>query len=786
MIFRANSEDNMLGSVKLLVVGFLLFGVLLWQGESVAADLSQTSPLILSIDVKGNHNVEKEAVLAKINTRPGQPLDRRQLSRDVRKLYKSGFFSDIRFVGTRTAEGIHLVCHVKEYPLIASLTMEGNDQFPTKDLQLKMKLKPGRIYSSKNRESDRNTLRKGYLKEGYYQVGIDFVPAKRKDGRIDLLIRVHEGEVTRINRIHIIGNEAFSDNVLRKELASRTSDLFSWFSDRDIFDTKRFGADGQLLQQYYLDHGYLDMKLDSEQITMAADKKSFSLTFSIHEGIRYSVEKVTLQGDLIPDQETLQTLISMDVGDIYSLSEMRATIDAITDRVGDEGYAFATVTPMLERNIDDHTVAITFDIEKGEEVYIERIEVSGNDKTEDKVIRRMLNQSEGARYSGSQVKQSKEKLRRAPFVDDLRVSFPKASADDKVDMKVDLTEKKSGSITGGIGFSQVEKVILTAKVQEQNFLGKGYQININGTLGKVTQNVTTSLTDPYFMGNNISATVNAFKTKADPQRTVNYQTDAIGSGLSFGIPLADYISYGIDYQITRTELSKVPATASVIQKAQEGRHSNGELTQNITWDSRDLIMAPTSGHLDTIRFAFSGLGGSFHFVEGFASSKWYFPFGEKKNVILNPSFRIGGIRGYSGSDIPLWRRYSLGGIGSVRGFDSFGISVRDAAGESIGGDSQGLASLNLFFPLPYMQTSGFRGVVFSDAGIVWGSASATVGATTINVHEPFSLSRVRYAAGFGIEWLSPIGPVGLSWAYPIRKMPGDIEKTFEFALGTTF
>jgi len=507
----------MLGSVRLLIVGFLLFGVFSWQGESVAADLGQASPLILSIDVQGNQNVEKEAVLAKMRTRAGQPLDRRQLSRDVRKLYKSGFFSDIRFVGTRTAQGIHLVCHVKEYPLIAKLKMEGNDQFPTKDLQLKMKLKPGRIYSPKYKESDRNTLRKGYLKDGYYQVGIDFIPTEREDGRIDLLIRVHEGGVTRINRIHMIGNTAFSDAVLRKEIASRRSDLSSWFSDRDIFDTKRFGADGQLLQQYYLNHGYLDMKLDSEQITMAADKKGFSLTFSIHEGVSYSVEKVNLQGDLVPDQKTLQELIKLEPGDIYSLNDMRATIDAMTDRVGDEGYAFATVTPLLNRNIDNHTVAITFDIEKGEEVYVERIEVSGNEKTEDKVVRRLMDQSEGARYSGTQVKHTKEALKRAEFIEDVRVSFPKGSVGDKVRMKVDVTEKKSGSIAGGLGFSQREKVIITARISEKNLLGKGYQASINGKLGKVTQDITASLADPFFLDTNIRASLNVFKTKTDPQ-----------------------------------------------------------------------------------------------------------------------------------------------------------------------------------------------------------------------------------------------------------------------------
>jgi len=794
MIFRVKSEGNILGFIRLLVVSLML-SIFTWQATAVAADAQaaapqgaeQTAPLILSINVKGNHNVEKEAVLAKIASRVGQPLDRRQISRDVRKLYKSGFFSDIRFIGTRTPRGIHLVCQVKEYPLIAKLKMEGNDQFPTKDLQLKMKLKPGRIYSSRYREADRNTLRKGYLKDGYYQVDIDFIPTERKDGRVDLLIRVHEGEVTRINRIHMIGNNAFSDATLRKEIASRQSDLMAWFSDRDVFDTKRFGADSQLLQQFYMNQGYLDMKVDSEQITMAADKKSFSLTFSVHEGAQYSVESTILQGDLVPDQKTLQELITLKVGKTYSLNEMRDTITAITERVGDEGYAFATVTPQLKRNIDDHTVAVTFDIEKGEEVYIERVVVIGNEKTEDEVLRRLIDQSEGSRYSGTQVKHSKEALKRAPFVEDVRVSFPKGTADDKVDMKVDLTEKKSGSISGGLGFSQREKVIITAKISEQNLLGKGYQANINGQIGKITQNVTGSITDPNFLNKNISATLNIFRTKTDTLLTVSYQTSSFGGGLAFGIPITHYLTYGINYQINSTDLFNLPATSSLFQRAQEGRQTIGEVIQSLSWDTRDRFIATSSGYLNSVRVGVAGFGGPSRFVEASVSSRWYVPFGEKQDVVFNPSFLVSSIRPVGGQEIPLWRRYSLGGIGSLRGFDTFGVSIRDPlTQEAVGGNGMATASMNLFFPLPYVQTAGIRGILFADAGTVWGSASTVVGNLAINVSEPFSLSRVRYTAGFGIEWISPIGPIGLSWAFPIRTMPGDLEKSFEFAIGSTF
>ena len=748
----------------------------------------KNAPVILSIDIEGNHNVEKEAILAKMDSRVGEALSRRQLSRDVRNLYKTGFFSDIRFTGDRSSRGVRLVCHVKEYPLIAKVEMEGNSEFPLKDLQLKMKLKPGRIYSPRYRKSDLNLLRKGYLKKGYYQVGIDFIPHQLKDGRINLLIRVHEGRITRINRIHMIGNKAFSDATLLDQLASRQSGLFAWFSDRDIFDQKRFGADGQLLQQYYLNHGYLDMKFNSKQITMEADKKSFSLTFSIHEGPRYRVSKVDLQGDLTPDRETLQKLIAINTGEIYSLNKMRKTITALTDRVGDEGYAFASVTPQLNRNLNDHTVAITFDIEKGKEVYVERIEISGNDKTEDSVIRRELIQSEAARYSGSQVTNSKKALKRLPYISDTRVSFPKAGADNKVDMKIGVTEKKSGTISAGVGFSQREKVILTAKISEQNLLGKGYQASLNGQLGKITQNMTGSLTDPFFLGSHVSASVNGFKTKSSSQSTsVNYDTSSVGGGLGFGIPLTRQLTYNINYQYSSTNLSGVAANASIFQQAQLGRQSTGEITNSLTWDTRDQLISTTSGHIDSLSISTAGLGGSNRFVESSVSSRWYFPFGKNENIVLNPSMRFNAIRGFSGKDVPLYRRYSLGGIGSLRGFDSYGVTLRDpATGEIVGGDNQATASLNLFFPLPYTQTSGIRGLVFADAGNVWGSASVVVNGKSFSANEPFSLSRFRYTAGFGIEWISPIGPVGLSWAFPIRSQPQDVQKSFEFAIGSTF
>jgi len=773
----------MTGFVRLLCMLLVLgSGICCMPFLSYAAN---DSSVILSIDVKGNHFVEKQAILARMGTRVGQQLNRKQLGRDVRKLFKTGFFSDVGFTGTRTSHGINLVCHVKEYPLIAKLTIEGNNAHASKDLKRRMKLKPGAFFNPKNKQIDYTMLRNGYLKDGYYQNNIQFISTPVKNGRVDVLVKIHEGGVTRISRILFIGNHAYSGSQLNHVIASRQTDLLNTIMKRDVFHKKRFGADVQLLQQYYMNHGYLDMKVDSDQLDLSMNKSNFSMTFSIHEGIKYMLDKLDVQGDIVPDKATLMNLIKLKTGDAFSLAQMRETIAAITDRVGDEGYAFASVTPLLQRDVDAHTVSIAFDIDKGKQVYVERIEITGNQKTDDTVLRRMIKQPEGALYQGTLLKHSKQRLGRGAMVKDVRVSLVKTTTPSQVNMKVKIKEQKTGSISGGIGYSQRQKVILTAKISENNLLGKGYRLSLNGVLGKITQNITGRFVNPYFLGSNISASMNFSKRKSNPIYSLTYTTSQTAGGVGFGIPITLNLSYGINYNYSSTYLSGVPASLSSLIAAQEGLTTIGEITQSLSWDSRDRLMNPRSGQMAYISAGVAGLGGKSRFWNASLLSKIYIPFGKNSDFVLNPSFQYGMIRPLQGRAIPLWRRFSLGGVGSLRGFNSYGVSLRDASGAALGGDSELRASVNMFFPMPYTQTSGLRGMVFVDAGTVWGSVSSRVANISIP-SVPFSLSTMRMSAGIGVEWVSPIGPVGLSWAYPIRSQPGDRLKSFQFVVGQSF
>jgi len=739
------------------------------EGESVAS----VSDSIVSIDVAGNKAVESDAILERMHTRIGQNINRKRISRDVRRLYATGFFKDIRVLGVVKADGRHLTIQVVENPVIASLEYEGLNEVKEKDLKLRMKLKVGYILNAPELKKDITTIRKGYLKKGYYQVDVRPVSKIRKDGRVDLTFNVDEGAITRIKRIRFIGNQAFSSKELSDVIASRTGGLSAMFKDRDIFDRKRLDADRQMLLQHYMNNGYLDAKVDSTLLALSPDKDWFYVTFSLLEGPKYQVASIKLQGDMVPDKKTLNELVELKAGDTYSLEKLRSTIDALTIRVGDEGYAFATVTPLFQRHPDLKKVDITLDIEKGREVYVERIEISGNDKTEDKVIRREMRQMEGARFSSSNLEISKKRVKKLGYFEDVRVSMPRGSSQDKVKLKFGVDEKSTGTWTMGVGFSQLEKVFIRSSIKQDNLFGKGLNGKLSGDIGARTQNFDASIKDPYFLDENFSSTLNIFKHQSRFQSITSFKQNSYGGGIDFGVPINENTTYHVGYQYARNSLFGVEATASRFLRSQEGVQTTGEITQSLSWDTTDSFIAATEGSRLAASFGVAGFGGANRFVNSFAEARTYIKLSD--GIVFNPSAEVRYIHGYGGRTVPIFRLYSLGGIGSIRGFDSAGVSIRDpATNDLIGGNKTAFINLNLFFPLPYMRTSGFRGLTFLDM------------ADVADFNQTLSYSRARISTGFGMEWISPIGPIGLSWAFVLRDRTGDLRKKFEFALGTTF
>jgi len=738
---------------------------------------------IVSIEVTGSRYIEGAALLADLKTKIGDVFNRRTLSHDIQKLYASGSYADLKVLGEMEGEGVKLTFHVKENPFITEYHMDGNEEVTYKDMKRKLKLKEGVIFSESKLRTDINTIRKGYVKKGYYQLTVKPVKELLPDGSMKLTMYVHEGEVTHIRQIRFIGNQAFSDAELSDKISASISGLIPWFSNKDVIDTKNFANDAQMLVELYQNNGFLDVNIESSQLSLTPNKEAFYLTFALHEGSIYHVSSLDVQGDMEPSRDQLLEVISMEEGQIYSVSDLRATIEAMSLLVGDEGYAFNSVTPLFKRNVEDHTVGIVFDVEKGREVYIERIEIEGNEKTDDGVVRREMRLDESERYSSTAMKQSKERLTRLSLFKDVRISMPRGSSDERVNAKVTLEEDQTGSFVIGAGYSQIEKVMFRVKTAEKNLFGKGYAADVTADIGSVTQNFNLNLTDPYFMGSNVAATVTLSKTQTDLNNalaTVNlYTQNDFGGGVNFAVPVSEHVYYSIGYNYTNSNLSNIAPTASFLLKSQAGKQTTSMLTQSLSYDTRDRFISTTKGAQHSVSISVAGPGGVNRFWEAGASVKQYVPISD--DYVLSGSLAGKVIQGYSGLDVPIYRRYSLGGVGSVRGFDYYGISLRDpVTGDPIGGDKQITGSLSLYFPIPYVQTASLRGVVFTDMGTVWGKENLT------QVAAKFSVSTIRASTGFGIEWTSPVGPITLSWARPLRQQPNDILRGFEFGLGQSF
>lgn len=768
---------KMMQYAVILLLG-MFYSMTSWADTS---QLEHVNRHILSINVEGNRYIDSAEILATIDTKVGDNLNRRVMSRDIQRLYREGVYKDLQFMGVRTEKGIQLTLHVKEEPFISHYEIEGNDAVSSKDLKHKLKLKSGMIFTPTLMRKDINTLRRGYLKKGFYQVGVQPEKTMLADGTMKLVVHVIEGEKTHIRQIRFMGNHDFTDHELVGEISARSTNLLAWVMNKDIINQKKFATDGQRLSQFYQNHGYLDMKVESSQLLLTPDKKSFYLSFSVYEGFVYTVNKLNVTGDLVPSKEKMMAAIHLQLGEHYALRDLRTSIQDMTVLVGDEGYAFANVTPLFKRNLEDHTVAITFDVEKGRKVYIEHIEIEGNEKTDDIVVRREMRLDESEKFSATGMRLSKEKLGRLQLFKDVRISMPKGSAPDRVNANVNVTENKTGSFTVGFGYSQIEKMLFRIKTSQKNLLGKGYGLNLTADLGARTQNYNLSLIDPYFLDQDIQASVNVNKTqtKLTQVTTAIYTQNNVGGGFGLTFAFSEHVSDSISYQYSNTNISNLPANSSLILQSQAGRQTTSEISEGLAFDDRNRATATSSGSVHSLRISGATVGGNNRFVEGGLSTQNYIPLSD--NWVFRISSATSWIQAYAGKTVPIYRRYSLGGDNILHGFDYYGVSMRDpVTGEAVGGSQKLSANLDLFFPIPYVNTDGIRGVLFVDAGTVWGNAVSNVAAVKFNA------SNLRASVGLGIEWVSPVGPIALSWAKALKKQPNDLLRSFDFGLGTTF
>ena len=676
-----------------------------------------------------------------------------------------------------------LVVVLEERPAIASLEFVGLKAFKADDLRKSLRevgLSESRIFDRALVERAEQELKRQYLAQGHYAVQVTTTITPLERNRVGVNFSVVEGEIAKIKQINIIGAAGVSEADLLELMALRTPGWLTWYTKNDQYSKQKLSGDLEKLRSFYLDRGYLEFNIDSTQVSISPDKQDIYITINITEGERYTVSSVKLAGQLLLPEDELTKLVQVKPGEIFSREKMTDTTKAISERLGNEGYAFANVNAAPELDKEKRQVAFTVFIDPGRRVYVRRINVTGNTKTRDEVIRREMRQVESGWYDGEKINKSRTRVDRLGYFDDVTVETPPvAGTTDQVDMEVKVKEKPTGNIMLGAGFSSAESVTLSGSVQQANLFGSGKHVGVQVSGSKSNKVLSLSHTDPYFTVDGVSQGFDIYTRKTDSSSLAvgSFGSDSMGGGMRWGLPVAedDYLSLGLSFDRTTLKVDTFSPLRYQDYVARFGASGN-TLLGTIGWakDGRDSVLFTTKGVFRRASLEMSLPGSTSTYARMTYQHQHFFPIDRKLTLALNGEF--GFAKSYGNKELPFFKNFYAGGIGSVRGFEASSLGPRDpATGESLGGDKRLIGNAELLFPVPGMgQDNSLRLSAFIDAGNVWG------------YDNKFSLGSMRYSGGIGLGWNSPMGPLKFSFANPFNKKADDKVQRLQFQMGSVF
>ena len=782
---------------------FLLsFWVVLWVGlVPVAAPFVFMQPAmaanVAQVVINGNQRVEDETVLSYMQLGVGDVFDDEKIDDSIKSLFQTGLFKDVSVV----RQGSALVITVSENPLINVVNFEGNKEIDDETLLKEVDVRERIIYTKARVASDNRRILALYQKQGFYNVRVAPKLIRLPENRINLVFEIDEAGKTNVSTISFSGNNNFSDGDLQDVIATKEHSTLLFFLRNTTYDADRLNFDKELLRRHYLKNGFADVQIVSAEPRLLDNGESFAIDFVVEEGPRYKIADVAINvGDSNLQPDALRREVKTGVGDVYDSSKVDKSVEKLTLEASNQGFVFAKVEPKVDRNPEGATLNITYDISEGPRTYVERIEIIGNDRTHDEVIRRELRLFEGDAYNRTLVERARRRLTALDFFEKVDFREEEGSAPDKIILIVEVAEKGTGSLTFSIGYSTVETVVGSIGLSERNLFGRGQQVKINTTVSFKKQQIDFSFTEPYFMGMPISAGFDIFATRTDNDDASSYTSEQLGGALRTGFRLDEYSSLQAKYLLARREVTGVSVESSspAIIKEQ-GVDWKSALSLTYTYDDLDNPSRPTSGLRAQIETEVAGLGGSDRYaaVEGHL---WYFyPLFDEK-VVLKFEANAGHIHSLDGDSVPLQDRY-FKGADSFRGFAKSGLGPKqignDGAPDSIGADSYAIGTFEATFPLGIPEAWGIEGAVFSDFGTVFGTDEQSVldgagdctyvgkpvGSPACNVTDSVGL---RASIGAGIIWQSPFGPLRFEAAYPILKQKEDEKEIFRFSIGTRF
>ena len=757
--------------------------------------LADESFVVVDIRVEGIQRTEAGTVFSYLPVKVGDTLDTAKATAAVKALYATGFFKDVKL----KAESGVLIVQVEERPAIAQINITGAKAFEKDKLKEGLKqagLSESRIFSRSMLDRAEQELKRQYISTGKYAVQITTTTTPLERNRVAINFDIKEGRTARIRQISFVGNETFDDKTLRGLFVLTTPGLLTWFTKNDQYSKQKLSADLETVRSYYLDRGYLEFSIESTQVSITPDMQDIYITVNIAEGKQYTVSDINLAGELLVPEEELRKLILLQPGDVFARQKLTESIKLITDRLGDDGYAFANVNAAPDLDPENLQAGFTFFIDPGRRVYIRRINISGNDRTKDEVIRREFRQMEGAWHSTSKINLSRQRADRLFFFNSVDVETPPVpDAPDQVDVNVRVTEKPTGAVMFGAGFSDREGLILNGSVSQDNIFGTGNHLSLQVNTGRINRVFSASFTNPYFTVNGVSLGFDVFRRNLNTSRLsrVNaFRTTTTGAIMRFGIPIAenDIVSFsaGAEQTSIDTFADSLPRTIRFVE--QFGNTTNN-LPVTVSWarDRRDSAIYTTSGTTHRLFAEASVPGADLNYYKVSYNQRTYFPLTQMFTLFLNTEFGIGD--GYSGKPLPFFKNFFAGGNNSIRGYDLNSLGPREGIPNSdrtfaLGASKRLVANLELLFPMPFMKDDrSVRLGAFVDAGTVFDRFKAKYDENGVLIERGFS-DLMRYSAGISVTWISPMGPLKVSLAKPLNEKPEDNIQAFQFLFGQQF
>ncbi len=750
--------------------------------HSVSPAAAQQS-VIQQIRVEGNQRIEAATVVSYMTIKPGDPVDAAEIDRSLKTLFVTGLFADV----TLRQEADVLVVSVVENPIINRVAFEGNRKLDSDDFEEEVQLKPRVVYTRSKVQTDVQRIIELYRRSGRFAATVEPKVIQLPQNRVDLVFEINEGPVTGVRRINFLGNKKFSSGRLRQEIATKETRFWRFLTSNDNYDPDRLTFDREVLRRFYLARGYADFRVISAVAELTRDGKDFFITFTVDEGKRYRIGDVDINTQLAElDPETLRPLIEFETGDIYNAELIDDTIDALTFAAGVRGFAFVDVRPRVRRDRDNQLINITFQVNEGPRVYIERINVVGNTRTLDRVIRREITLVEGDAFNRVLIDRSKARIRGLGFFSEVEINEEPGSAADRTVLTVEVEEQSTGELSIGAGFSSTDSIIGDFSVSERNLLGRGQFIRLRVSASRRRQQVDIRFTEPYFLGRNLAAGFDLFRIRTDFEDESGFDTDSIGLGLRTGFPLTRFGRLSTRYTLRQDDIEVDDFSCQFGFISLSVCSAAGETTSSIVgytyfYDRRDDPIEPTRGWDFNLSQDVAGLGGTEAYLRSEVRTNWYHPvpFFGAEGIVANLRVTGGYIFGL-GKDVRLNDRFFRGGP-TFRGFETSGVGPRDVVTrDAVGGQLFGIGTAEVVFPLGLPDEFGIKGAIFSDVG--------TLGVVdedqfTTNVDDTLGL---RLSVGVSVLWDSPFGPIRLDFANPLIREDYDQEEAFRFSAGTRF